>query len=329
MCDEKVAESCSKVRIPASSLTGNVSARDETFLTFVEYFMSSNLSVGAHQPNSNGWLTPTYDKKNSQPAPVAKEGFTLVELLVVIAIIGILIGLLLPAVQSVRESARRVRCSNNLRQVGIALQNHHASLGEFPAGVTGFRPFFGGDSSQRNLAWSVYLLPFIEQNNLFLSLDLELAFDHPDNSEAAATMISTFICPSVDPRPDSQLRGGTDYGGIFGERINSPNNPPKGMFVFDEAFTHADILDGSSNTLMVAEDHAFGSGEWINGRNIFDQAFAINAAPAFENDIRSQHPGGALGVFADGHVRFLSDGTELFLLGAICTRASGEVIGDF
>ena len=101
------------------------------------------------------------------------------------------------------------------------------------------------------------------------------------------------------------------------------------MFVFDEAFKHADILDGSSNTLMVAEDHAFGDGEWINGRNVFDQAFAINAAPAFENDIRSQHPGGALGVFADGHVKFLADQMDLFSLGAICTRASGELIEDF
>ena len=258
------------------------------------------------------------------------SGFTLVELLVVIAIIGILVGMLLPAVQQVREAARRITCANNLRQIGLALQSHHSAKMEFPKGVTEFRNFFQGDPNKRNLAWSVFLLPYMEQQNVFAELDLTLAFDHPDNAEAAATSISTFICPSSRRQAATDsTRGACDYGGIFGERINSPNNPPKGLMVFDQAFGHADITDGSSNTLIVAEDSDFSDGEWINGRNVFDQAFAINAAPAFENDIRSNHPGGANGVFADGHVQFLTETMDLFTLGAICTRASGEVANDF
>lgn len=285
--------------------------------------MSTNLSINALRPVAKS-------VRDSVPTNglTKRRAFTLVELLVVIAIIGILIGMLLPAIQSVREAARRTQCSNNLRQVGIALQNHHSTHTEFPRGVTGFRPFFGGDSTQRNLAWSVYLLPFLEQDNLFDQLDLKLAFDHPDNADAAAVSIPTFLCPSVTDRP-TMVRGGSDYGGIFGERINSPNNPAKGLMVGDQAYSHSDITDGSSNTLIVAEDSDFADGEWINGRNIFDQAFAINAAPAFENDIRSRHPGGAFGVFADGHVTFLTNQMELFALGAICTRALGEVVGEF
>ena len=168
----------------------------------------------------------------------------------------------------------------------------------------------------------------MEQQNLFAELDLNLPFDHPDNAQAAATSISTFICPSSTNRVES-TRGPSDYGGIFGERINSPNTPPKGIMIFDEAIRLADVTDGSSNTLIVAEDSDFSDGQWINGRNVFDQAFAINAAPQFENDIRSNHPGGANGVFADGHVSFLTETMELFTLGAICTRASGEVANEF
>lgn len=263
-------------------------------------------------------------------AAEATSGFTLVELLVVIAIIGILVGMLLPAVQQVREAARRIRCANNLHQIGIALQNHHSAMGAFPKGVTGFRNFYQGDPANQNLSWAVFLLPFLEQQTVYQQLDLELAFDHPDNASAAAITIETYICPSSQrPSTSDSTRAACDYGGIFGERINSANNPPKGIMIFDEAIRLADVTDGSSNTLIVAEDSDFSDGQWINGRNVFDQAFAINAAPAFENDIRSNHPGGANGVFADGHVRFLTETMDLFTLGAICSRASGEVTNEF
>lgn len=270
-----------------------------------------------------------YAHPQRSPAPRV-AGFTLVELLVVIAIIGVLVGMLLPAVQQVREAARRIQCGNNLKQIGIALQNHHSARMEFPRGVTEFRRFFRGDPAKRNFAWSVYLLPFLDQQNLYNNLNLKLPFDHADNAAAASAAIPTFICPSSQRQSERpSTRGPSDYGGIFGERINSPNTPPKGLMIFDKAFRHADITDGSSNTLIVAEDSESSDGQWINGRNVFDQAFAINAAPAFENDIRSRHPGGANGVFADGHVMFLAESMDLFTLGAICTRASGEVANDF
>ena len=259
---------------------------------------------------------------------VAPAGFTLVELLVVIAIIGILIGMLLPAVQAVREAARRTQCANNLKQIGLGLHSHHSAQQEFPVGTVEFRS--GTDLSKRQLAWSAYLLPHLEQQNVYDQLDLLQAFDAADNIAGASTVLQVYLCPSAvreDEQPEG--RGGCDYGGIFGERISSPNNPPKGVMLIDLAISIRDITDGTSQTLIVAEDSKSPDAQWINGRNIFDQAFPINQAPAFENDIRSEHTGGANGVFCDGSVRFLSDSMSDESLAAICTRALGEVVGDF
>ena len=263
--------------------------------------------------------------------PAKNAGFTLVELLVVIAIIGILIGMLLPAVQNVREAARSTQCQNNLRQIGIALQNYHTTFSAFPPGVTDWRPF-GGDPDKRNIAWSAYILPQLEQENLFRQLDLDKPYDDPVNVIPAATPLAVYQCPTDSTQSDDPAHtGATDYGGIFGERINSPNNPPKGVMILNEPISAAKIRDGLSNTLIVAEDSGLDNdsdGLWINGQNLFDQAFPINGAPDFENDIRSEHPGGANAVFADGHVQFLDQQMQDYTLGAICSRASGETFNS-
>lgn len=256
------------------------------------------------------------------------RAFTLVELLVVIAIIGILIALLLPAVQAAREAARRTSCFNNLHQMGIALHNYHTALGTFPPG--GLEPRSPQWPQGRQLAWSVLLLPYMEQGSLYDKIDTGKAFDAAENADAARTVLAVYVCPSV-PHGSRLVddRGPCHYGGIYGERITGPNNPPKGVMLYDEAIRIADIRDGTSQTLIVSEDSEFADGQWINGRNVFDQAFAINEAPKFENDIRSKHPGGANALFADGAAKFLTETMDTSTLAAICTRAQGEIVGRF
>ena len=248
---------------------------------------------------------------------------TLVEMLVVIAIIGILLALAIPAAQRVREAARRVHCQNNLRQIGIALNHFHAAQSKLPVGCIEWRSHFA--PTARQLAWSAFLLPYLEQNATFQSLDLTQAFDSPTNAGVAKTHIDVFLCPSASFDAGELQPGRCDYGGIYGERISSPNHPPKGTMLIDKAVKFKDISDGLSQTLVVGEDTGWQDGQWINGRNIFDQAFAINAAPDFENDLRSDHPNGVNALFVDGHVRFLANSSSLTLLASICTRAGGEI----
>jgi hypothetical protein len=248
-----------------------------------------------------------------------------VELLITLAIIGLLVAILFPSVQAVRASAQRTTCMNNLRQVGLGLVLHHETHQVFPAGGIEWRA--PGTTTGRQLAWSVYLLPFIEQADLYDRLDLSLAFDAPRNAAAAQAVLPVFLCPtSLRGASLVDGRGPCDYGGIYGERIASPNQPPKGLMIYDQPLSLVDVVDGASKTFIVGEDTRWSEGQWINGRNVFDQAYAINAAPPFENDIRSDHRGGALAVLADASVRWLPDDMDLFVLASYCTRAGKEIV---
>ncbi len=261
---------------------------------------------------------------------VRRSAFTLVELLVVITIIGILIALLLPAVQAAREAARRISCTNNLHQIGIGMHHYHVGHGCFPPGGIEIQGMIG-PSNPRQFAWSMFLLPYIEQEALYESIDRGKPYNHADNAKAAATVVAAYICPSAPGGTAlRQGRAPCHYGGMFGERITGPNYPPKGVMLYDQAICISEIRDGTTNTLAIAEDSAWEiDGQWINGRNVFDQAYGINQAPKLENDIRSEHPGGANGLFCDGSVRFLKESMDLDNLAAVCTRAQGEVVKPF
>jgi prepilin-type N-terminal cleavage/methylation domain-containing protein/prepilin-type processing-associated H-X9-DG protein len=257
---------------------------------------------------------------------LAPRGFTLVELLVVIAVIGVLLAILLPAVQAAREAARRMTCANHLHQIGVGMHAHHESRGSFPPG--GIEMVSRQWPKGRQLAWSAFLLPYLEEQTLYDRIDFSKSYSSSENAEAAAQIVPTYVCPSV-PRKSylRKGRGACDYGGIYGERIVSTNNPPRGAMIYDQAIRLRDIIDGASRTLMIAEDSESPDGQWINAANVFDVSGPINAAK--ENDIRAKHPRGANGLFVDGSVHFLVEELDKTVLAAICTRNGNEPVADF
>ncbi|MDO4584342.1 MAG: DUF1559 domain-containing protein [Planctomycetia bacterium] len=283
-----------------------------------------------------------------------KNAFTLVELLVVIAIIGVLMGLLLPAVQMAREAARNSTCMNNLRQIGIAMHSYHALNEKFPWGgychpnvyIDGVRM---DGKHARGFAWSVYILPQLEQSALYEQLDFNTMYSMGDNDTLAQTELPIFVCPSalnLKPqqsivycaagtaiRPKPATYGLSHYGGIYGERIAFegrtlplPNDPPRGTMLYTKQIADSDIYDGTSQTLLIGEDTHWADGQWISSYNVMDQCAGINDPSVTENEIRSDHVGGANVVFADSHVQMLTSSLSLEVLAALCTRASGEVI---
>lgn len=254
-----------------------------------------------------------------------RGGMTLVELLVVAAVIAALVALLLPAVQSARAAARRTVCLNNLRNVGCALHGHLLARRRFPIGCLEWRAGWSPGPA-RCLAWSAAILPWLEEQPLAELLDFARPFDDPANRPAAASTVAVYLCPEADRSGGPAWMGRTDYGGLCGERITSPNNPEKGALVHDRGFAEREIADGLSKTIFAAEcaRGPWPDGQWINGRNLFDQAYAVNW-PTWEDEIRSRHPGGAQALFGDGAVRLLDEATDVRILAAACTRAGGEV----
>lgn len=263
----------------------------------------------------------------------AQQGFSLVELLVVIAVIGLLAGFLFPAIQTSRETARRMSCLNNLHQIGIGMLAYHDVYKRFPLGGVEMRTLRWPNGklkypNGRQLAWSAYILPYIELQSLAKRIDFSKAYDSPENALVAAEIVPLYLCPSHSRA--SYLvdgRGACDYGGIYGERISSPNNPPKGVMLYSQYVCIRDIIDGTAHTMMISEDSWSTDMQWINGLNVFDVSAAINTAQ--ENDLHSKHPGGVNGLMADGSARFLSEELDLTILAAICTRAGREIVGDF
>lgn len=257
------------------------------------------------------------------------SGFTLVELLVVLAVISVLMSLLLVGVQASRESARRMQCSNNLKNQALALHEFAAATQTYPAGKR--------ISRQTEYAWCVDVLPQLEQFALARGLDRTQTWDATVNLDIADTTLRIFRCPSALLK----FSGKTDYGGVMGSILSGASIQGVGLDngILIEAgrlrgrptgVRFSEVTDGLSSTIAVAESadrEADGGGRWISGRNCFSQDNGgVNATRG--DDIYSFHPHGANTAFADGRVQFLSQGTAEYLLGAFCTRSGGELITE-
>ncbi len=259
----------------------------------------------------------------SHPTQI-RPGFTLLELVGVISILGILFGLLLPAVQNAREAARRINCGNNLKQQGLALQHFESSFKAFPAGA----------EAETLHSWATRTLPYLEQDGLHLRIDLMAAWDAPKNSTWTQQNLSVFTCPSSW----KNYAGSTDYCGISGSSHKATRDVGRNGILFpldrgEKPVAIASIVDGTSNTIAIAEAIAVGEnnyGYWSCGAHcIGHDEGSINNRRGSLDEIASLHPGGANAVFADGSVRFLGETLSLDIVAALCTRNNQEVVSGF
>lgn len=281
------------------------------------------------------------------------RGFTLVELLVVIAIIGALIALLLPAIQAAREAARRMACQNNLKQIGLAVQNYQQAEGRLPP------PKAGHGTFNELGSMLVLMLPYLEQSNVYASFDLSKTIFDPENLDVTGKPISVYLCPSmVLPRevPDSQCESGLAPGSYL---ISSRTQFNK-YTTLDGAFMNPpasgayplgveDIVDGLSNTLLLGEtnyglqgylwnactgrgqesrwgDQTWAHGYWAAswGHMSANRPRYFNNSSEFDGEavrtFRSDHPGGVQFVLLDGSVQFIEDGSDPKVRSALVTR---------
>jgi hypothetical protein len=216
--------------------------------------------------------------------------------------VGVLVALLLPAVSSAREAARRSQCVNNLKQIALAMHNFHAAMNTFP------RAAIADGNGKPLLSWRVALLPYIEQHELYHRFKLDQPWDSPHNKALLKEMPATYLCPNrAKAEPFT-----TTYELFVG---------PDAVFEKDQDLGVRAITDGTSNTIMVVE-----AKEAVPWTKPADLSFDPAAAPSLYG-AGSSHPGGFNASMGDGAVRFIRNTIDPKVFRALITRASGEVIG--
>ncbi len=284
------------------------------------------------------------------------RAFTLVELLVVIAIIGVMVGLLLPAVQAAREAARRSSCMNNVAQIGLAMHHHEFSVEHLPSGTINPDGPIRSEPIGKHISWTVQILPFIEQRNAYEHFDFDASVYATENAPVRSLAIPTLLCPS---NPGLRVFNGIEaatvsiaechYAGSHHDSESPIDDDNNGLLFLNSKVRYSEILDGSSQTILIGEMRPYDAHlGWLSGtrstlRNV--ENFGIqpqlirNGMPGYPvpapgpfdvGTFGSYHAGGAVFSLADGAVRFLSHSIDPELLKQLAARADGELLkGDF
>lgn len=284
------------------------------------------------------------------PSP-RQRGFTLVELLVVIAIIGVLVALLLPAVQAAREAARRCSCFNNIGQLGLAAHNYEFGHESLPAGTLNPEGPIRNESIGRHVSWIVQILPYIEQNNAYRLFDQEAGAYAPQNLPVREVQIEVLLCPSYaggDRVENAEIAHST-YAGCHHHEEAPIDVDNTGLLFLNSDVKYRDILDGSSQTLLLGEmlpDEQRGLG-WASGtRSTLRNTSRIESYgsrrrrsdqdpdPALLDSLYvggfgSCHPGLAGFSFADGSTRAVTEDIDPEVFSQLGHRADGKLLKEF
>ena len=279
------------------------------------------------------------------------RAFTLVELLVVIAIIGILVALLLPAIQAAREAARRTSCANNITQLGLAAHNYEFNFETLPPGVTNPKGPVRNEPEGQHVSWIVKLLPYMEETTLFRKFDQDAGAYASVNAPVRSCVVSPLICPSYPGEETLKEKSiaVTTYAACYHD-VEAPIDVDNhGLMFLNSHVRFNEIYDGSSHTLLLGEllsaDSSLG---WVSGtrstlRNTgkIEVAKPQFAAPEQSEDeltvnknvaeslivggFGSHHPGIIMTSFADGSTRAINENIDLAAWHQIGNRAYGEI----
>jgi len=295
-----------------------------------------------------------------------RRGFTLVELLVVIAIIGVLVAMLLPAVQAAREAARRMSCANNMKQIGLGLQLYHDAMGHLPCGWRGYHPTTGEPHwfGEPGWAWSAAILPYMEQHAVWKDMvHFDRAITDPVNDQVRVLPIATYFCPSDPGEPTFVLQAGdvhvgpgsfskivlarNNYLGVFGtldlhDVCATGDCVGDGVFFLNEGVRSRDIRDGLSQTFLVGERSSkWAPSTWVGvvngGQHAPARVVGIGLFPPnsqleeehYSHNFSSFHPSGTHFLTVDGAVRMVGDDIDQAVYQGLCTRQGGEAVGGY
>lgn len=232
-----------------------------------------------------------------------RPAITLIKILVVIAILGLLVALLLPLKRSAREAARRNSCMNNLKHIALALLDYESTNGTFP-------PAYTVDADGNRLhSWRTLLLPYMEQSQLFETIDLSKPWDDPANNKARETVVEAYVCPS-SPEP----LGLTNYLAVVG---------PDFIFSDSGARKLSEVSDSPSATVMVVDVGTKQAVHWMSPHDA-----SADMLQQYEPESRMNHPGIMLAACVDGHVHTIYLDIDKNTLQAMLTIAGGETITD-